>query len=74
MGSMWLTCFVVNHFLCISVICTDKQNTIHILHRLDCISYQSVHTLDCLDGCRNHTGVSDHIRVCKVDNDHIILV
>ena len=67
-----LTGSIIHQLLCIAVVSTDKQNAVHFLDGIHSLAYALIHRLDGLDGSRLHTGVAHHIRVCKVNDDHII--
>ena len=64
---------IIDQLLCISVICTDKHLAVHLADRLHCSSHAYIYCLDCLNRCLLYTGMTHHIRIRKVDDDHIIL-
>ena len=72
MCGMRLTGGVIDHLLCVTVVCTDEQNAVHILHCLYCLAYALIYGLNSLDGCGDHTGMTYHIGVSEVDHDHIV--
>ena len=69
---MRLTGGVIDHLLCVTVVCTDEQNAVYILHCLYCLAYALIYGLNSLDGCGDHTGMAYHIGVREVDHDHIV--
>ena len=73
MCRMRIAGLVVYHLLAVSVIRADKQYTVRLLYSLNSGSHALIHGLYRGNGCRDHTGMANHIRVCKVDDDHIIL-
>ena len=72
MCGMRLTGGVIDHLLCVTVVCTDEQNAVYILHCLYCLAYALIYGLNSLDGCGDHTGMAYHIGVREVDHDHIV--
>ena len=72
MCGMRLTGGVIDHLLCVTVVCTDEQNAVYILHCLYCLAYALIYSLNSLDGCGDHTGMTYHIGVREVDHDHIV--
>ena len=74
MSGPWLTRLVVNHHIRIAMIGNDHHLTTDFLDGLDHLTYGMIYDLNGLHGCRDHTGMTDHIRVCEVRNDHIVLL
>ena len=72
MCGMRLTGGVIDHLLCITVVCTDEQNAVHILHCLYRLAYALIYGLDRFDSCGDHAGMAYHIGVSEVDHDHIV--
>ena len=70
---MWSTGLIVDHLLCVTMISTDKENTINLINCLYSSANALVNCLYSLDSCWDNTCMTNHIRVCKVDDDHIIL-
>ena len=68
-----LTCFLINQCLTVSVVGTDKHYTVHFLDCFNRLSDTLIHYLYSLYSCRFHCSMSDHIRVCKVDDYNIVL-
>ena len=64
---------VVYQLLCISVISTDKQNAIDLLDRIYSSAHADIYRLYGPDSRALHTGMTDHIRVCKIGDDDIVL-
>ena len=72
MSSKRRSCLIVDQLLCISVVGTDEH---HAVHFFDCLYGSSdtfVNRFHRFDRCRFHTGMPDHIRVRKVNDDHVI--
>ena len=72
MSSPWLSCLIINQLLCISVVSTDKHLSVNFFESFYCSSHTSINCFDCFDSCCLYTSMTYHIRVCKIDNDHII--
>ena len=73
MRCMRCLCLIVDHLLCISVVCTDKEHAVYFLDCFYSSSYTLVNCLNSLYSSRDHTCMSYHIRVCKIDDNDIIL-
>ena len=69
-----LTCCLIDQLFCISMICTDEHLSVHFFQCIHCFSYTLIHCFDRFDRCIFYSSMSDHIRICKIDNDHIIFV
>ena len=65
---------IVHHLLAVTMVCTDEENAILLLYGFYCRSYTFIHLLNCCDGSRENARMSNHIRVCEVDDDHIIII
>ena len=74
MCCMRLSCLIIDHLLCVSVVCTNKQYSVCFFNCFYCSTYALVNCFNCFHCCRYHSCVSDHIRICKVDHDHIIFI
>ena len=68
------TIFIVYHLLCISMVSSDKN---HSALRSNCIYYFSntlVYGFNCRFRCIEHSCMSNHITVCEVQYNYIILL
>ena len=68
------TCLIVDQLFCISMVSTDKHLSVHFLKSLYCFANTFINSFHCFDGSFLYACMSNHIRVCKVDHDHIIFV
>ena len=73
MGCMRLAGLIVDHLLAVSVIRADEHLAADLLQGFHCASHTGVNGLHRFDSRFDHAGVSNHIRVRKVDDDHIVL-
>ena len=71
---MRLTGGVIDHLLCITVVCTDEQNAVYILHCLYCLAYALIYGLNSLDGCGDHSGMTYDFVVGEVEHDQIVFL
>ena len=74
MCSKRFACFIIHKLLCITVVRADKHCTAVFFNRFHSSSYALIHCFYCLDCSAFHTGMTYHVRVCKVNNDYIILI
>ena len=74
MSGKWFSCLFIDQLFCISVVSTDKHLSAYFLHCINCFSYAFVNCFDCFDYSGFYTGMTNHIRVSKVDYDHIVLI
>ena len=65
---------IVDELLCVTVVSADEQLAVHLFDGVYRLAYAAVYDFDGLDGCLLHTGMTYHIRVCKVDDDHIVFL
>ena len=65
---------IVDELLCVTVVSADEELAVHLFDGVYCLAYAAVYDFDGLDGCLLHTGMAYHIRVCKVDDDHIVFL
>ncbi len=72
MSGKWLSVLLVDQLLRIAVVCADEHLSVHFLHCVHRSAHAFVHRFDSLDRRRFHAGVSYHIRIGKVDDDHVI--
>ena len=70
----WLTVLIVDHHISITMISDDHHLATDLLDGIDNLSDCMIHHLDGLHSRWNHTGMADHIRVCEVCDDHIVLL
>ena len=68
----WLSCFAIDQLFCVAVICTDEHLTIDFFDCLYRFSNAFVYSFNCFDRCVFDAGMTNHIWICKVDNDHIV--
>ena len=74
MCCMWSSCFVINHLLSITVVCTDEENSVNILYCIYSLANKLINLLYSLDCCWDNTCMTNHIRISEVDNNNIIFV
>ena len=74
MSCEWLTCLLIDQLLCISVVSADKHLSTNFLHCINCFSYTFINSFNCFDHCCFYTGMANHIRVCKINYDYVVLV
>ena len=74
MGGPGLARLIINQLLGIAVIGTDKQDTAGFLYRLNRSSHAGIHCLNRLDRGILNAGMAYHIRICEVDDYHIVLI
>ena len=74
MSCEWLTCLLVDQLLCISVVSADEHLSVYFFQSLYSLSYTLINCFYSLDRSFLNTCMSYHVRVCKVDHDHIIVL
>ena len=63
----------VHHLLGVAVVSGDESAAAGVQHSGDHLIHAGIHSLNGLDSSLEHAGVADHIAVCKVQDDHIVL-
>ena len=74
MSSPWFTCLIIDQLFCITMIRTDKHLSVNFLQCFYSFTYAFIYSLNSLDCSSFHTCMSNHIRICKIDHDHIIFI
>ena len=74
MSGEWFSCLIIYQLLTVSVVSTDKHLTVNFFQSVNSASYALVNNFYCFNCCCFHTGMSNHIRVSEVDDNHIIFV
>ena len=74
MSSPWLTGLIIYKLFCITVVSADKELSVNLFDCLYSLSYTLINSLNSLDRSCLDTCVANHIRVCEVDDDHIIFI
>ena len=74
MSSPWLTGIIIYKLFCITVVSADKELSVNLFDCLYSLSYTLINSLNSLDRSCLDTCVANHIRVCEVDDDHIIFI
>ena len=74
MSGPWFACLIVDQLLCVTVVSTYEHLSVNFFEGFYCSAYAAVNSLDCFYCCSLYTGMTNHIRVCKVDDDHIVFV
>ena len=72
MGGKWLASLIIHKLLRIAVVCADKQNSVGFFNRFYSSPHTCIHGLDRLDCGALHACVAYHIRICEVNDDHIV--
>ena len=62
----------INQLLCISVVRAEEHLPVYFFDRVNGFSHALIYGLNRFDGRGFHTGMSYHIRICKVDDDYIV--
>ena len=73
MGRKWLSGLIIHQLLHISMVCTDEHCAVCFFDGLHSSSHTGVHSLHRLDSRVLHSRMAHHIRVGKVNDDHVIL-
>ena len=63
----------VEHLVNVAVVGGDQALTAHLEDRVNDLAYAVVGRFDRLDGCLEHAGMADHVAVCEVQDDNIVL-
>ena len=63
----------VEHLVNVAVVGGDQALTAHLEDRVNDLAYAVVGRFDRLDGCLEHAGMADHVAVCKVQDDNVVL-
>ena len=74
MCGKWLAGLVVYQLFCITMVSTDKHLSVYFFDCLYGSSYTLIYSFYSFDCSIFHTGMSYHIRICEVDDDHVIFV
>ena len=68
-----LSGLIVDQLLCVAVVCSDEHLSANLKERVNDSSDTVVYCFDRLDGCLFHSGMSDHVGICEVGDDNVIL-
>ena len=63
----------VHHLFGVAVVGGDEGAAAGVQHSGDHLIHAGIHSLNGLDSSLEHAGVADHIAVCEVQDDHIVL-
>ena len=72
MCGKWNTCFIVNKLLTVAVVRTYKHLPANTKQGIVSLANTFIHRLDRLNCRVQDTGVANHIRVCKINDNHIV--
>ncbi len=73
MGGKRFPGFIINQLLRIAVVCADKHLSVYFLNGIHCLAHALVYCLNRLDRSGLHAGMPYHVRVGKVNDNHIVL-
>ena len=72
MSRMRATCERINHSFAIAMIGSDHQSPARCLNRISNATQTLIHRLDSFDRSSQHTRMTHHIGIGKVEHDQII--
>ena len=64
--------YFIYQLLSITMICTQEHLPVYFFQRFYSPSHTGVHRFYRFNGCCLHTSMSYHIRISKIDNNHIV--
>ncbi len=73
MGRERRTCLIIHQLFCIAVVCTDKHLSVYLFDGFHCSAHTFIYCLHSFNSRCFHPCMTYHIRICKIDNDDIIL-
>ena len=73
MSSKWSTSLRVNHLISIAVVSSNTYIAANLTDSLNKTANAGINSLNSLDSCRNNTGMTNHITICIVQDDKVIL-
>ena len=65
--------FIINQLLRIAVIRTDKHLPVRLLQSVHSPAHAGVYRADRFYRRVKHSGMPNHVRICKIDNNYVVL-